>query len=67
MRIDRVKFAATMARLDLNGNQVAEKAGLSRGTVTAVRSGKSCSKKTVEKLAAGLGLNITDLLYEIDQ
>lgn len=45
MRIDRVKFAATMARLDLNGNQVAEKAGLSRGTVTAVRSGKSCSKK----------------------
>ena len=60
MRIDRVKFAAALARLDLNGNQLAEKAGLSRGTVTAVRTGKSCSRETAEKLAAVLGREIMD-------
>lgn len=57
-RIDRVAFAAALARLDLTGNQLAAKAGLSRGTVTAVRTGKSCSKDTAEKLAAVLGRDI---------
>lgn len=60
MRIDRVKFAAALARLDINGNQLAEKAGLSRGTITAVRTGKSCSKKTAEKLVAVLGKEIIE-------
>ena len=58
MRIDRVKFAAALARADLTGNELAEKAGLSRVTVTNVRSGKSCSKGTAEKLAAVLGRDI---------
>ena len=60
VRIDRVKFAAALARLDLNGNQLAEKAGVSRGTVTAVRTGKSCSKETADKLAAVLGRDIIE-------
>lgn len=58
MRINRVKFAAAMAKADLNGNQLAAKAGVSRGTVTAVRSGKSCSKETADKLVAVLGRDI---------
>lgn len=58
MRINRVAFAAAMARLDLNGNELAKKAGLSRGTVTAVRTGKSCSKETARRLAAVLGEGI---------
>lgn len=62
MRINREKFAAAIVRADLNGNQLAEKANVSRGTVTAVRSGKSCSKQTAEKLAAGLGVTISDLV-----
>lgn len=60
MRIDRVKFAAALARLDINGNQLAEKTGLSRSTVTAVRTGKSCSRKTAEKLASVLGQEIME-------
>lgn len=58
MRIDRVKLAAALARADMNGKQLAEKAGVSRGTVTAVRTGKSCSQETAEKLVAVLGLEI---------
>lgn len=58
MRIDRIKFAAAMARADLNGLQLAEKAGVSRGTITAVRTGKSCSKDTAMKLVSVLGKDI---------
>lgn len=58
MRIDRVAFAAALARADLNGNELAAKAGVSRGTVTAVKNGKSCSPDTAEKLAAVLGQDI---------
>lgn len=60
MRINRERFAAALARLDLNGNQLAEKAGVSRGTVTAVRTGKSCSKDTADKLAKILGEDILE-------
>ena len=58
MRIDRVKLAAEMARADLNVKRLSELSGLSRATVTGVKSGKSCSKDTAYKLAAVLGREI---------
>ncbi len=60
MRISRERFAAAMARLDITGNGLAELAGVSRGTVTAVKSGKSCSAQTANKLAAILGHEIIE-------
>ena len=60
MRIDRAKFVAAMICADLNGKQLAEKAGVSRGTITAVRTGKSCSKETADKLVAVLGQDIIE-------
>lgn len=60
MRINRERFAAALVRLDLNGNKLAERAGVSRGTVTAVKTGKSCSRETAEKLAAVLGRDIIE-------
>ena len=60
MRINRERFAAALARMDLNGNQLAAKAGVSRGTVTAVKTGKSCSPETAEKLAEVLGREIIE-------
>lgn len=62
MRIDRIKLATAMLRADLSVNALAEKSGLSRVTVTSVKSGKSCSKKTAEKLAFGLGLALADIM-----
>lgn len=62
MRIDRIKFAAELARADLNVNGLAERAGVSRVTITSVRGGKSCSKTTAEKLAAGLGISVRDIV-----
>jgi putative transcriptional regulator len=60
MRINREKLAVALVRLGLNGKQLAEKAGLSRGTVTAVRSGKSCSFATAQKIAAVLGGDVIE-------
>ena len=60
MRIIRERFAAALARMDLNGNQLAAKAGVSRGTVTAVKTGKSCSPETAEILAAVMGREIIE-------
>ena len=60
MRINRIEFAAALVRLDLNGNKLAERACVSRGTVTAVRTGKSCSRETAEKLVAVLGPSILE-------
>lgn len=60
MRIDRVAFAAAMARADLNGKQLAERSGLSRVTITSVKSGKRCSRETGEKLASVLGREIIE-------
>lgn len=60
MRIDRVNFAAALARADLNVKRLAELSGLSRGTITSVKTGKSCNKETAEKLAAVLGRDIIE-------
>ena len=44
MRIDRVKLAAEMARADLNVKRLSELSGLSRATVTGVKSGNQRTK-----------------------
>ncbi len=58
MRIDRVNFAAAMARADLSVKKLSEMSGVSRVTISAVKSGKSCSADTANKLAAVLGRGI---------
>lgn len=37
MRIDRIKFATELARADLNIKQLAERAGVSRVTITSIK------------------------------
>lgn len=58
VRIDRVAFAAALARADLNVKRLSELSGVSRGTITSVKTGKSCNKETAERLARVLGRDI---------
>ena len=60
MRIDRVAFAAALARRDINQKRLAELSGVSRVTITAVKNGKTCSEDTARKLAAVLGPEIME-------
>ena len=62
MRINREKLAVAMVRREWNVNQLAASAGISRCTVSAVKGGKSCSRKTAEKLAHALGEDVAELI-----
>ena len=63
-QIDRVSLIAEMARKNISCNQLVELSGISRVTITAARSGKSCSRETAEKLAAALGVPVETLIRE---
>lgn len=62
MRIDRIKLISEMARKDLTNIRLAEKAGVSRVTVSAVRCGKACAPATAGKIAAALGLPVESII-----
>lgn len=60
MRIDRIMFKVEQVRKGLSVTENAERSGLSRCTVTAVKNGKSCSRQTAEKLISVLGEGILE-------
>ena len=62
MRIDRIKLATELMRQDMTQKALAEKSGVSRVTITGIKSGRSCSEETGEKLAAALSVPIKKLL-----
>ena len=64
MRIDRVKLIAEMARQNLKVTDLASKAGISRVTITAARSGKSIGGNTAGHIARALGVDVTELLED---
>lgn len=62
MQIDKKKLACAMIDADLNTKQLAEKAGLSRATVSYLKNGKSCSEETLEKIAKALKVEKCNLM-----
>lgn len=64
MRIDRVKLIAEMARQEIRVQELAEKAGVSRMTVSAMRCGKSCTENSVKHVARALGVPVESLLED---
>ena len=62
MRINQLKLITEMARQDMTQKQLAEKAGISRATVNAVKCGRSCSDISAIKMSDALGVQIEDLL-----
>lgn len=64
MRIDRVKFAAELARSGLKSYELAVKSGITPVTMSAVKNGKRCSQITLTKVSAALGVPLVNLLVE---
>lgn len=62
MRIDRVKLIAEMARQEISVKDLADKARVSRATITNLRSGKSCSANSVNHVANALGVQVEELM-----
>jgi hypothetical protein len=61
MRIDRIKFAHAMVDKDMNVSVLAELTGLSRGTISGIKCGRSCLYETAEKIAEALGVEVKDI------
>lgn len=62
MRIDRVKLIIEMARQNLRIKDLADKATVSRVTITAMRGGKSCNTNSARRVAQALGVPLESLL-----
>lgn len=64
MRIDRIKLKMELARREMKRSELAELAGVSKGTVTGVASGRSCNEATAHKLAKALKMPLEELIEE---
>ena len=62
MRIDRVKMITEMVRRDLTANRLAEKAGISRVTVSSIKRGATCADDTARKIAKALGVPVSEIV-----
>lgn len=67
MRLDRVKLIAEMARQNTTSSELAEKALVSRVTVSAMRCGKSVTENSARSVARALGVDVSELLEEPKQ
>lgn len=64
MRVNRIKLITLMAEKDLKIYELANISGLSRATISTVKSGKSCTYDTAVKIAKALNVPVTDLIAE---
>lgn len=59
--VDRVKVIAEMARQNLTGEELAQKAGVGRSAVQKMRKGQPVWRNTAGHVAAALGVSVDDL------
>lgn len=62
MRIDKRKLEIAMARAQLNRDTLARKAGMPIPTVCNVYSRGSCKPATAGRIAAALGVDVTEII-----
>lgn len=62
MRVNRKTLVCLMLEKDMNINKLAEKSDLSRGTISSVKSGKSCTDSTACKIAKALNVPVEQLI-----
>ncbi len=65
MKINQNKLITLMAEQDLSVNALAKKTGISRGTLSAIRAGKTCYAKTAKLLADALNVSLENLIDEV--
>lgn len=59
--VDRIKLIAEMARQDLTGEELAQKAGVGRSAVISMRKGRPVWRTTAQHVARALGMKLEDL------
>lgn len=59
--VDRVKVITEMARQNMTGEELAQKAGVGRQAVWKMRKGQPVWRTTAGHVAAALGVSVDDL------
>lgn len=59
--VDRVKVITEMARQNMTGEELAQKAGVGRQAVWKMRNGQPVWRTTAGHVAAALGVSVDDL------
>lgn len=64
MRLDRVKVSLIMAKLVINQVILAEKAGISRQTLSAVMNGRNCRPELLGRISKALGVEPEEIIEQ---
>ncbi len=62
MRLDKVKVLILMVKRNMCQKDLAQAAGISRGSLSIVVNGKRCRPQTAIKIAEALGVDVTEIL-----
>ena len=64
MKVDKRKLDIAMARAQLNRGDLAKKAGVPIPTLCNVMQRKNCRPATIGKVAAALGVDVTEIIED---
>lgn len=62
--VDRVKVISEMARQNLTGEELAQKAGVGRSAITKMRQGQAVWRTTAQHVARALDVEVSELLTD---
>lgn len=62
MRLDKRKMLLHMANFSISQKQLAEKAGISRQTLSAVMNGRNCRPELLGKIAKALEVKPEEII-----
>ena len=65
MRLNESQLKIACALKGLTVERLAELSGISHGTISSVRNGKSCSYNTAVKIAEALEIDINEIIKEV--
>ncbi len=62
MRLSRIYLITKMAEKDMTLKVLSELTGVSKATLSTVKNGKKCSEDTGNKIAAALGVDVSEIV-----
>lgn len=65
MKLDVMKIVRILAEYGMTKTELAARSGVSRQQISTIMGRGTCTPKTAGKLAAGLGISVSDIMKEV--
>lgn len=65
MKLDVMKIVRILAEHGMTKTELATRSGVSRQQISTIMGRGTCTPKTAGKLAAGLGISVSDIMKEV--